>query len=100
MQKCIIFLMNGWDSSAGGIQTVNRELVSAIAKVRPELRCIVAVPIAADHENEDAFSRGVTLVRGQRADDWANVVLSPKLRELRPADVVAVVGHSYFTGTQ
>jgi nucleoside phosphorylase/glycosyltransferase involved in cell wall biosynthesis len=96
--KHLIFLMNGWDSSAGGIQTVNRELVAAIAKVRPTLSCTVVVPVATRDEGDDAFSRGVNLIAGSRADDWSSVLLSPALRAIAPGDVIGVVGHSYFSG--
>jgi hypothetical protein len=47
-----------------------------------------------------AFSRGVTLIAGNRENDWSNVLLSRKLREISATDVVAVIGHSYFTGRE
>ena len=100
MPNRIIFLMNGWDSTAGGIQTVNRELVSAIATIRPDLKCTVIVPNAVQKEIDDAFSRGVELIAGNREGDWSSPMLSLAREHAHAFDVVAVVGHSYFTGRE
>jgi 5'-methylthioadenosine/S-adenosylhomocysteine nucleosidase len=96
----LIFLMNGWTSSAGGIQTVNRELACAVAKLRTELECVVVVPAASGSERDDAYSRGVTLIHGETKDDWVGILLSQQLRKIPPDKVLGVVGHSYFSGKE
>jgi nucleoside phosphorylase/glycosyltransferase involved in cell wall biosynthesis len=98
----LIFLMNGWDSAAGGIQTVNRELATAVAKARPEqLGCVAVVKTASQAERLDAASRGITLLAGTRPEsEWDDVLLSPELEQLDRAGVIAVIGHSYFSGRQ
>lgn len=92
--------MNGWDSAVGGIQTVNRELAAAVARVAPDLLCSVIVPLATPQEIEDAFSKGVELISGTRSGDWAGAFLSSQVRSATAADVLAVVGHSYFSGEE
>jgi glycosyltransferase involved in cell wall biosynthesis len=42
----------------------------------------------------------VTLIAGNAEDDWAPAVLSPELAEIPAKDVIAVVGHSYFSGNE
>ena len=64
MADTIVFLMNGWDSAAGGIQTVNRELAAAVAKMRQDLLCVGVVATASESEARDAFARGVQLIHG------------------------------------
>jgi hypothetical protein len=96
----VLFLMNRWSSSAGGIQTVNRELACAVAGQFSHIGCVVLVTQATPAEREDANSRGVTLVAGNAEDDWASAVLSPELAEIPAQDVIAVVGHSYFSGNE
>jgi nucleoside phosphorylase/glycosyltransferase involved in cell wall biosynthesis len=101
MPQRIIFLMNGWDSTSGGIQTVNRELVAAIAMIRPDLRCTVIVPSVTQNEIDDAFSKGVELIAGKREGDWSSPMLSlAREKKSHASDVLAVVGHSYFTGRE
>jgi glycosyltransferase involved in cell wall biosynthesis len=94
----VLFLMNRWSSSAGGIQTVNRELACAVAKQFSHIGCVALVTQATPAERENADARGVTLVAGTVEDDWASAVLSPGLAEIPAQDVIAVVGHSYFSG--
>jgi glycosyltransferase involved in cell wall biosynthesis len=96
----VLFLMNRWSSSAGGIQTVNRELACAVAGQFSHIECVVLVTQATSAEREDAHARGVTLVAGNVEDDWASAVLSPELAEIPAQDVIAVVGHSYFSGNE
>nr|WP_250814001.1 glycosyltransferase [Neorhizobium tomejilense] len=95
-----IFLMNGWASAAGGIQTVNRELVCALAKARPNAILTVIVPTASHGEFSDAKARNVHLIAadGVSSEDWMPAILSPAFQEIVPNDVVAVVGHSHFSG--
>ena len=71
-----------------------------MARLEPELKCTVIIPTASLHESEDAFGRGIELITGERADNWTGVLLSPAVRGIAPEDVVAVVGHSYFTGRE
>lgn len=101
-QKRVIFLMNGWDSVAGGIQTVNRELATSVAKARPEeLGCVVVVKTATQAERADALSRGITLLAGTGPEsEWDDVLLSPELEQIDRTGVIAVIGHSYFSGKQ
>jgi len=94
----ILFLMNRWDSSAGGIQTVNRELACAVAQQFSDIECVAIVTQATSAERQDAYARGVTLVAGNAEDNWASAVLSPELAKIPSDDVIAVVGHSYFSG--
>jgi glycosyltransferase involved in cell wall biosynthesis len=96
----VLFLMDSWSSSAGGIQTVNRELACAVAGQFSHIGCVVLVTQATSAEREDANARGVMLVAGNAEGDWASAVLSPELAEIPARDVIAVVGHSYFSGNE
>ncbi len=98
MGKSMLFLMNGWSSSAGGIQTVNRELILSLARMRTDITCIAIVTAASDAEVEHAFRSNVTLIRGDTLGDWTSVLLSRDLQAIGPTDVLAIVGHSYFSG--
>lgn len=98
MKQRIFFVMNRWDSSKGGIQTVNRELLLALARNRPDLECIAVVAFADEAEVEQAFLNGVTLIHGAQVDDWTDVLMSDTFRAIDPASVIAVVGHSSFSG--
>lgn len=100
MKQSIIFVMNRWDSSKGGIQTVNRELLLALARIRPDIECIAIVCFAEKAEVEQAFNNNVTLIHGGEPDKWESVLLSEQVREIEPASVIAVVGHSSFSGNQ
>jgi nucleoside phosphorylase/glycosyltransferase involved in cell wall biosynthesis len=96
----ILFLMEGWSSSAGGIQTFNREFACAVASARPEVECVVISPTSSESEREDAFSKGVTLISGADGSDWQDILLSTKIGEIPSNKVVAIVGHSYFSGRE
>jgi glycosyltransferase involved in cell wall biosynthesis len=87
----ILFVCNAWQSSHGGIQTVNRKLALAIAQLPDisEVFCVVQSP--SPPEIQDARSHGVRLLNGSEHYFGAHAFLV----ESRP-DVV--VGHSYFTG--
>lgn len=98
MKQRIIFVMNRWDSSKGGIQTVNRELLLALARLRPDLDCTAVVTFAEQAEVDQAFRNGVRLIHGHRVDDWLPVMMSEALKQIEPASVLAVVGHSSFSG--
>lgn len=98
MKKHVIFVMNRWDSSKGGIQTVNRELMLALAKSRTDIECIAVVTVADKLEVEHAFRNGVTLIHGARVDDWTPALMSDRFRAIDPTSVLAVVGHSSFSG--
>ena len=100
MADTIIFLMNGWDSTAGGIQTVNRELAAAVAKLRRDLRCVAVVVTATDSEVRDAYERGVELVFGDGATGWTSALMSPDLQPKPENRVIAVIGHSTFSGRE
>ena len=54
MKQRIIFVMTRWDSSKGGIQTVNRELLLALARARPDIDCTAVVTFADKAEVEQA----------------------------------------------
>ena len=91
--------MNRWTSAAGGIQTVNRELACALADFYADVECIVIVTYANPDEHIHAKSRGVKLIAGNAEDDWSSAVLSPELIDIRPKSVIAIIGHSYFSGS-
>jgi hypothetical protein len=91
-RKRIFFLMNRWMSSAGGIQTVNRELACAMAKQSSDINCTAIVTKAEQSEHADAFARSVTLVGGDAEDNWLSVLLSPQLADIPSDEVLAVVG--------
>jgi nucleoside phosphorylase/glycosyltransferase involved in cell wall biosynthesis len=93
-------LMNRWSSAAGGIQTVNRELACAMKLQDPSLNCIAVVTVATEQDSNDAKLRGINLIAGNTADEWSDVVLSEELKSIRPAEVIAVIGHSHFSGHQ
>ena len=99
-QRRILFVMNRWGSSAGGIQTVNHELACAVKRVEPSIDCVAVVTTASHQEIEDARLHDVTLVAGDSPDDWTSALLSDGLAIIHPSDVVAVVGHSHFSGLQ
>lgn len=100
MKPGVIFVMNRWDSSKGGIQTVNRELLLALARIRPDLECIAVVSFADKAEVEQAFNSNVTLIHGAEPDKWETVLLSEQIRAIDPCSVIAIVGHSSFSGRQ
>lgn len=79
---------------------MNRKLACALATLGGPLECVALVTVASDEEVEDAARNGVTLIRGQSESDWACLLLQKAVRELDPASVVAIVGHSYFSGSE
>ncbi len=99
-KKSIVFLMDHWQSTAGGIQTVNRELACSVARQEPDVECIALVTAATPEERSHAFSQGVRLIAGREAGDWSDAVLSKELQNVAAEGVFAVVGHSYFSGAQ
>lgn len=100
MKKRIIFVMNRWDSSKGGIQTVNRELLLAIAKMRPDIDCISVVTFATAAEVSQAYNNNITLIHGRTPDQWEDVLLSEEIRTIDQSSVIAIVGHSHFSAKQ
>jgi len=98
MKKRVIFVMNRWDSSKGGIQTVNRELLLALARFHHDLECFAVVTFANEAEVNQAYRNGVTLIHGGKVDDWTLVLMSEQFRDIDPSSVLAVVGHSSFSG--
>lgn len=98
--KRILFFMNRWLSTAGGIQTVNRELACAIAKQNPAVDCIAVVTFADDAERNHARDNNIQIIAGESEADWESVLLSKELASIPTNEVVAVIGHSYFSGDQ
>jgi len=96
--KHLVFVMNRWMSSAGGIQTVNRELCCAISRLQGAYQCWCIATTATSDERRDAEAKGVHLIAGDREDEWAQVLLSHEVSELVGRDVTAVIGHSRFSG--
>ncbi len=96
----MLFLMNRWLSTAGGVQTVNRKLACALAALDGGVECVAVVMAASDEEIESAARDGVTLIRGQSDQDWTSVLLLREIRELDPSTVTAIIGHSHFSGQQ
>src|SRR6266516_4496153 len=99
MAKRLIFLMNRWMSEAGGIQTVNRELASAVASEYPDLECTCVVTTATEAEVCHAQRNHVELMPGDREDDWLSVKLARALGSITPEDVLAILGHGRFSGS-
>src|SRR4051812_49236475 len=96
----ILFLMDGWMSSAGGIQTVNRNLACALAKRYEQLDVICLVPHADQTEKDDAFNHNVRLISGEVADDWASAFISKELETLDRDRIIGIVGHSKYSGRE
>lgn len=94
----IVFLANGWASSAGGIQTVGRELAKAFARcVSPSLtRVICMVPFATDEERVEAAASGVVLISGKTPGAGLDSVMRNRHGDLR--NVRCIIGHSLFSG--
>ncbi|WP_437974764.1 glycosyltransferase [Sorangium sp. So ce295] len=99
-RRRVLFLMDRWLSSAGGIQTVNRKLACALAALDGAIECVAVIMSASDDEVEEAARNGVTLIRGKSGEDWTSVLLLKEVRGLDPSTVTAVVGHSHFSGPQ
>lgn len=100
MTKRLIFLMNRWASTAGGIQTVNRKLISALARTHEDIECIAIVTVADAEEKYDAATVGVRLIAGTQEDNWVEVLLSSEVQDLPARGTLAVIGHSYFSGRE
>lgn len=100
MKKRLLFVMNRWNSVAGGIQTVNREIACAIAKLEPMIECVAVVMFATDEERAHAGKNKIRLVAGNDEADWSSTLLSPELENFSSEEVLAIVGHSYFSGEQ
>lgn len=95
----VLVVMNRWDSSAGGIQTVNRKLAIAFTKVNPLLRCTALVASATPQDKTHAELHGVTLIQGgPDEDDWSGTLLSPEFQRLNDQPIHAIIGHSSFSG--
>ena len=92
--------MDRWFSSAGGIQTVNRELACALASQHNNIDCIVIVPYANEDEKRDASSKGVRLIEGNDETSWVPVLLSSEVSKIPVNTVLAVIGHSSFSGLE
>lgn len=98
--RMLLFVMNRWISTAGGIQTVNRELACAVKRTNPEISCAALVMYADKKEREDAWQHGVRLIAGESPDDWSSALLSNELAQLGERQLLSVIGHSYFSGEQ
>jgi len=96
--KYIIFLMNRWASSAGGIQTVNRNLACSVKKQNPQLNCVCVATFATEEERKNAASCEVQLIAGNKEDDWTFLLSNDALNKIPKPEVLAVIGHSTFSG--
>jgi nucleoside phosphorylase/glycosyltransferase involved in cell wall biosynthesis len=96
----ILFLMNGWMSSAGGIQTVNRKLACSIAKQYEQLDVICLVQHANEAEIEDARNHGVRFISGNTEGDWAPALMSEELDGIDSSQIIGVIGHSKYSGRE
>lgn len=101
----ILFMMNSWASSAGGIQTVNRELCKALARKldasadNPIVACLVVDP--DPDEILDAKNAGVDLLSAEkvsRSEVDDRILISMRNESLAERNVLIIVGHSKFTG--
>lgn len=99
-KNVLIFVMNRWESTAGGIQTVNRELASAVARQFSELKCYALVTKATQSEIDAAKNNGVRIIAGHTEDDWVNAMLAPGLKKIKESGVLAIIGHGQITGDQ
>jgi len=96
----ILFLMNGWMSSAGGIQTVNRKLACSIAKQYEQLDVTCLVQNANQQEIEDARKHRVRLISGGVENDWTAALMCEELNSLEGSQVIGIVGHSKYSGRE
>lgn len=107
MAKSLVFLIDGWRSSAGGIQTVNRELCLAIGALSRDIESepLAVVCVARECSEADqaqAARQGVTLLTADvveaAADDprLLTMLFHSSLSSL--SDTAGVVGHAKFTG--
>lgn len=95
----IVLLSPAWPSSHGGIETVNRELGKALARLGEVVVCIVAHATAADVA--DAAKSEVQLIKGKfRRSDTNNSHLVDVAWPTSPPTgrVRLIIGHSKFTG--
>lgn len=97
MKKTIIFLADRWAGAVGDIHIINREIATALAAVRADMRCIVLTPKATSGEISDAFSRGVELISGENGD-WISALLSKKLALIDKYSLIAIVANSSLPG--
>lgn len=98
LKPIVMFAMNQWSSSSGGIQTVNRELAAAVARKYGSLQCLCLVTNVNAEEKADARRRGVELIAGSESDNWGSAEIEAALNHFDHAQVQAVIGHGKFSG--
>jgi nucleoside phosphorylase/glycosyltransferase involved in cell wall biosynthesis len=96
----VLFLMDGWMSHAGGIQTVNRKLACAMAKQYEQLDISCLVQHADEVESEDALSHNVNLISGDVKGDWGPALISKELEDISSTNIIGVIGHSKYSGRE
>ena len=109
-EQVIVFLIDDWSSSKGGIQTVNRELCEASAQLSESTESSVRIICLAQRmptdEHEPVLRSHNALVLKSENPTWASprtyadsrileFMWHPSLEEMR---VSHVIGHSKFTG--
>lgn len=102
----LFFLTTGWGSTAGGIQTVNRELCKAVGRASPKtglsawrVFCVACGAHPSAAEVEDARRDGATLIAGYtRPSDDASSYSDVEVPEFDAVGRVVLVGHGKFTG--
>lgn len=97
-KRKLIFLMNRWMSTAGGIQSFNRHLAMAIGSTVQNVSCYCLATVASPEERAHASQHGVTLIAGENESEWSSMLLSDDFNRHKPSDAFAVIGHSYFSG--
>lgn len=109
MEKAVLFLCDRWSSYHGGIQTVNRELCIALANLlsslssAPRVKCLVQH--ATDPEIDIAKKNNVDLIVAEPSSikleskyKDQRVLTSMWNPELDRTNLIAIIGHSKFTG--
>lgn len=90
-----LFIATEWNSSNGGISTLNRELCVALAKIGHEVSCLV--PSASENDTDEAQQFRVNLLSAQNYPGLGNFRLCfPPYNATLEPDVI--VGHAHITG--
>jgi nucleoside phosphorylase/glycosyltransferase involved in cell wall biosynthesis len=79
---------------------VNRKLANAVALRAPHLEVVALVTGGDAADATDAQRNDVTLIVGEEEDNWTSLLSNLAADESFADGVLAVVGHSYFTGAQ
>jgi len=109
MAKTILFLIDSWSSTAGGIQTVNRELCLAVAayckdSIHHPFDVVCICKDCSQAEQKDAIRCGVNLLKADIEESTQEIGADDRIlanlfhSSMENTDVICVVGHAKFTG--